>query len=289
VYAHGAAAADVVFAPDSATFYSTSQDKTVRAWKFASQVPTRNLAHPNFVDAVAFNPAGTQLATGCHDGTVRLWDIVKNQQIRQINAHTQPAAAVVYVAAWSPDGKQVLSASYDGSLKLWDAGNGNLVREFKAYKAKEAEKGHRDSVYCAAFSPDGKQVASGAIGGDRVIKIWNVADASVVRDLANPHLKPDPLTMANPSHPGDIHGLRFTADGKYLIGVGRAPRLKGYLSVWSVADGKLLQGIELPVGAIHSVAISPDGKQLAIATGHSGRPMPGANDCYLLKMPAAVK
>jgi hypothetical protein len=47
--------------------------------------------------------------------------------------------------------------------------------------------------------------------------------------------------------------------------------------------------VELPVGAIHSVAISPDGKLLAIATGHSGRPTPGANNCYILKMPEAVK
>src|SRR5262249_46115207 len=177
--------------------------------------------------------AGTQLATGCHDGAVRLWDIAKNQQLRQINAHTTPGPAAVYAVAWSLDGKQVLSGSYDNSLKLWDAGGGNLVREFKAYKPKDAEQGHRDSVYCAAFSPDGKLIASGS-ARPGVIKIWNAADGTLVRDLANPNLKADALTMTAPSHPGDVFGVRFTADGKHLISVGAAPRLQGYLAVWSV-------------------------------------------------------
>ncbi|HXG12116.1 MAG TPA: PQQ-binding-like beta-propeller repeat protein [Gemmataceae bacterium] len=284
-----AAITDVVFAADSLTFYSGGMDRTARAWKFASDTPTRNFAHPNLVDAVAFNPAGTQLATGCHDGAVRLWDIAKNQQLRQINAHTTPAAAV-YAVAWSADGKQVLSASYDHSLKLWDAGSGNLVREFKAYKPKEFEKGHRDSVYCAAFSPDGKLIASGS-ARPGVIKLWNVADGTVVRDLENPNLKADPFTMTAPAHPGDVFGLRFTADGKYLISVGAAPRRQGYLAVWDVSDGKLLWGGEWPVGIIHCVAVSPDGKLLALGTGvgTTGRPPPGANQGYILTMPEIVK
>src|SRR5262249_4299774 len=75
-FAHAAAAADVVFAPDNSTFYSASADKTVKAWKVASETP-KNLGHPNLVDAVAFNPAGTVLATGAHDGALRLWDHAK--------------------------------------------------------------------------------------------------------------------------------------------------------------------------------------------------------------------
>ena len=150
--------------------------------------------HPNLVDAVAFNPAGTQLATGCHDGKVRIWDIAKGHvhqgDQRPPGMPPSPAAAgpPIYCVAWTPDGKQVLSGSLDHSLKLWDATSGTLVREFKGYKEKEFEKGHRDGVFSAAFSPDGKMLASGS--SDRAIKIWNVADGSVVRELVNPNLKP---------------------------------------------------------------------------------------------------
>src|SRR5262249_28604090 len=155
--------------------------KTARAWRSAAATgPLKNFAHANLVDAVAFSPDGSQLATGSHDGTVRIWDIAKGQQLRQINAHTTPSVNPVYCVAWSSDGKQLISGSLDRSLKLWDAGAGTLIREFKGYKEKESEKGHRDGVFSVALSPDGKLVASSS--SDRTIKIWNVADATVLRE-----------------------------------------------------------------------------------------------------------
>jgi len=152
---------------------------------------------------------------------------------------------------------------------------------------KDFDKGHREGVFCVAFSPDGKLFASGS--GDRTIKIWNVDEGTVVHDLVNPHLKPSaaaaPASSAPPqAHPGWVYGLRFTPTGKQLVSVGMAPRNHGYSAVWNVADGKLLYSEELPLGAIYSVAISPDGKLLALACGPRGRQFQEAN-CYLMKMP----
>ncbi|HMF14641.1 MAG TPA: WD40 repeat domain-containing protein, partial [Gemmataceae bacterium] len=281
-FAHAASAHDVVFAADSSTFYSAGADKMAKAWKVASDNPTKSLGHPNLVDAVSFNSAGTVLATGCHDGSVRLWDWAKGAMTKEIKAHAAgmpPMPAPIYAVVWTPDGKQVLSASYDQSLKLWDATSGSLVREFKAYKEKASEKGHRDGVFCAALSPDGKELASGS--SDRSIKIWNVADGNVLREFVNPKLKQDAMHGVQ-SHPGWIYSLRYTADGKYLVSVGGAPRNQGYLAVWSVADGKLLYGEELPLGSFYSVAISPNGQELAIGAGKPGQE---TNSSYVVKMP----
>ena len=77
-------------------------------------------------------------------------------------------------------------------MKLWDATSGALVREFKGYKEKDFEKGHHDAVYTVAFSRDGQLLASGS--SDRTLKIWNVADGTVKHELANPNLKPPPLS-----------------------------------------------------------------------------------------------
>ena len=148
-FAHTAAAADVVFSPDGTTLYTAGADKAVKAWKIASEAPTKTLQHPSLVDAVAFNNTGTQLATGCHDGKVRIWDVAKGQVIKEINAHPampaipgqQPQPAPVYCVVWSADGKQILSGSLDTSLKLWDAASGNLVKEFKGYKEKDVREG----------------------------------------------------------------------------------------------------------------------------------------------------
>jgi WD40 repeat protein len=288
-FAHADAVTDVAFAADNVTLYSASLDRTAKAWKVAGDAPVKNFGHANLVDAVAFNPAGTLLATGSHDGTVRLWDVAKGQQVRQINAHVAPAPpAPVYGVAWSPDGKQLASCSYDRSIKLWDAATGNLVREFKGYKdaaPKEAEKGHRDGVFCIAFSADGKLLVSGS--SDRSLKIWNVADGMVVRECVNPNLK---ATEAGPAagppaaHPGWIYSLRLTPDGKHVVTAGNAPRNQGYLAVWALEDGKMLYGEELPLGPIYAVAVSPDGKFLALGCGPRGRQFQDVNS-YLLKMP----
>jgi WD40 repeat protein len=190
--------------------------------------------------------------------------------------------------AWSPDGKQLVSASLDRSLKLWDAAAGTMIREFKPFKEKEFEKGHREGVFSAAFSPDGKLLASG--GSDRSIKIWNVADGSVVRELVNPTLKPPPAGVPSSpqAHPGWVYSLRWTPDGRFLISAGNAPKNQGYLAVWNVADGKMLHGEEMPLGAFYSVAVSPDGKLLALGCGPRGRQVTDVNS-YVIRMPDSAK
>jgi WD40 repeat protein len=161
-----------------------------------------------------------------------------------------------------------------------------LVREFKAHKEKEFEKGHRDAVFCAAISPDGKTIASGS--SDRSLKLWKVADGSVLNELSNSAFKPGPLPGPPLAHPGWIYGIRFTADGKFLISVGGAPRNRGYLAAWSLPDGKLLSAEELDGGRFFGLALAPDGKFLAIAT--AGRsPGQEPNVSYISRVPAVVK
>src|SRR5262249_7508102 len=151
--------------------------------------------------------------------------------------------------------------SYDKSMKLWDSTSGNLIREFKPFAEKGFEKGHQDQVFCAAITKDGKFIASGS--SDRRIKLWNAADGSGVRECANPKINGE----QNQSHPGGIYQLRFTPDEKYLVSVGPAPRNRGYIAVWNVADAKLVSGQEVDYGPVFGLAISPDGKNLLLGCG----------------------
>jgi WD40 repeat protein len=283
-FSHGGATTGVAVANDNRTLYSTGSDKALKAWKISSDAPSKNYPHPGFVNAVGFQPRGSLLASGGQDGKLRLFDRIKGTQVREINAHPTKDGTMIYAVAWTPDGKQVLTAGYDKSLRLFDAATGNKVREFQAYKAKDFEQGHQESVFCAAISPDGKYVASGSCGLERVIKIWNLADGKVVRDLHNPQLK----TKA--SHPGWVYGVRFTHDGKYLVSVGDAPRNKGFLAIWSVADGKLVLRQELPLGVFFTVDVAPDSSLLVVGAGSRGPSASGAwNSAYLLRVPMLKK
>jgi WD40 repeat protein len=281
---HAGPVLDVTFTPDSGFLWSASADKTMRVWKSAGETAVRNFAHPSRVDAVAFSPDGKMLATGCPDGKVRIFDLAKGAVAKEISAHIHPqpiGPAFIYCLTWTPDSKQVFSGSYDHTVKLWDATTGAMVREFKGFKEKEFEKGHRDGVFSMALSPDGKTLATGS--SDRTIKLWNLADGSVVRELVNPNLKgPHPLSM-----PGWVYGVRFTPDGKGLIAASGAPKNQGALAVWNLADGKLLSAEEMPLGTFFSMALTADGQRLALGVGGVGRAAAGeeVNTSWVLKAP----
>ena len=64
--------------------------------------------------------------------------------------------------------------------------------------------------------------------------------------------------------------------------MGGAPRSRGYIAVWSPADGKLLAGMELQLGPFYNVAVTADGG-FVVACGPRGRQIPQA-DAVLLKL-----
>ncbi|MBN9523512.1 WD40 repeat domain-containing protein, partial [bacterium] len=243
-YPHPAAAFGPVFLADG-QFLTAGEDKTGRRFKIAGDAPTKNLPHPNLVDAVAFDETGKVLATGCHDGELRLFDVEKAALSKQVKAHVQTMPQnqpqPIYAVAWAPGGKQLLTASFDHSLKLWDSASGNLVREFKAApEPKPGDKveppkgpvGHRDQVFSAVFTKDGKFLATGS--SDRTVKLWDVASGNVVRDFPNPDLKAPFPGEPPPSHPGWVHAVRFSPDEKLIFSAGPAPRYKGYVAAWAV-------------------------------------------------------
>jgi WD40 repeat protein len=272
----------VAYSSDGGLLLTATEDKQARAWKPASDQPTKTLQHPNLVDAVAFDKTGTLLATGCHDGILRVWDVAKGQATKTINAHTQPQPSAIYTVAWTPDGKQLATGSYDRSIKFWDADSGKLVREIKpgterlppdaklvatapalvgsfagARFGAPPEPGHIDQVFALAFTKDGRYLASGS--SDRTVRLWDTKTGKHVRDFPNPSLKPPGPGLLSPSHPGFVHCIRFTPDGSRLVSAGTAPRGQGYLAVWNVADGRLLAAQELALGPIYALDVTPAG------------------------------
>jgi WD40 repeat protein len=157
--------------------------------------------------------------------------------------------------------------------------------EKKEVKKEEPPKGpfgHRDQVFAVALTKDGKCFATGS--SDRSVKLWDVASGRVIRDFPNPDIKPTFPTEPAASHPGWVHTVRFTADEKYIVSAGPAPRGKGYLAVWSVADGKRVFGAERDSGPLHGLAITPDGTRLVIGCGPKSRAQSDA-EAIIIKVP----
>ncbi len=99
-----------------------------------------------------------------------------------------------------------------------------------------------NAVVSVAFSPDGRTVAVGDLGGE--VGLWDVATGRRTATLAEG---------------GSVDSVAFSPDGR-ILAVGNAD---GEVGLWDVATGRSIAALaEGP--PVDSVAFSPDGRTLAV-------------------------
>ena len=121
----------------------------------------------------------------------------------------------------------------------------NPIEEFKITD-------HKLATYVIAFSPDGKQVASGGV--DRSVYLWDSATWEVTKKLQ--------------TSPEQITAIAYSPDGKLLMTGGSSDFDPGVtpatIIFWDPESGKLIKRIEGQKRTT-SVAFAPDGKTAASA------------------------
>jgi transducin (beta)-like 1 len=101
------------------------------------------------VTSVTWSPDGAQLATGCYDGLVRIWDNT-GKQLRMLKEHTGP----VFSLKWSKTGDYILSGSYDRRSIVWSARTGLPVKIFSLHTGSVLDVDWKDSDTFASCSSD---------------------------------------------------------------------------------------------------------------------------------------
>ena len=109
--------------------------------------------------SIAFSPDGKTIASGCYDGTIRLWDLGTGTHKTRLTTYKVSVNSV----AFSPDGRTLACGSDDGTVRLWDAHTG---------EHKKTLTGHIFWVTSLAFSPNGKTLASGSL--DSTVLLWEL-------------------------------------------------------------------------------------------------------------------
>ena len=233
----------VAFSPDGRNLASGAFGKTIKLWDVTSGRGLQTLVgHTGDVGSVAFSHDGRTLASGSEDTTIKLWDVASGRELQTLAAH----ARVVFSVAFSPDGHILATGCGGPAVKLWDLAGGRELQTLV---------GHTGDVESLVFSPDGRTLASGS--QDTTIKLWDVATGRELRTLAG--------------HFSDVSSVAFSRDGRILA----SGSLDAKTKLWDVASGQELQtlaqedidGVIPSVGAVRSVAFSPDGRTL-VSAGH---------------------
>ncbi|MCA9119214.1 MAG: hypothetical protein H6822_22665 [Planctomycetaceae bacterium] len=209
----------------------------------AQLVETQNAAKetekPNH--AIAFSPDGLTLATGGDDQKVHTWDSESGAAIETFEGHK----GAVHAIAFSAD-SNIVSVAADNSTIVWDSKpEWKLVRTIGSVDSTEQ---FVDRVTSLDFSPDGKLLATGGGEPSRSgeLKLWSVADGSLVREIKE-------------AHSDVIYGLEFSPDGKQIA----SSASDRFAKIFDVATGDFVRSFEGHTHHVLGVSWRADGRLLA--------------------------
>ena len=150
------------FSRDGGTLLLACRDNRARLWDLNRDVEIDSKLRPRHaypITAVAFDPQRPRVVTGCHAGTVRVWDATEGRILTELREN----AGEIVVLAFNRAGDTLLTASCDGTARFLDAESGSQLGPILH---------HRDAVLCAAFDPDGRSVVTGTKDG--MVQRWHV-------------------------------------------------------------------------------------------------------------------
>lgn len=92
------------------------------------------LQHPSWVNALCFSPDGRSVATGCHDGVVRVWFLQRCSCVMTFaeNGHEGPVTSIIY----DPKGKYLATGDDMGTVMLWNVTKGLRERVLDGHEVQ---------------------------------------------------------------------------------------------------------------------------------------------------------
>jgi len=278
----------VAFSSERHLFASGGRDTTVMIWEANNTTPRavlgvsgneddEDIGHTAAVNAIAFSPDDTLLASADANGRVIVWRV---ETIEKVADFTIGDVGINDVA-WDHLGGRLVLASDDGVITIWDvredeeissyievediyfrdeavtavdvdglgrrvvAGYENgYVAEFFLFNGQlrfdNAFEAHTDVVTDIEYSPSNDHFVTAS--EDEFARIWNVADGTMHPELIG--------------HTNQIQSVAYSADGNYLVTTSNDRTL----IYWNAHTGQALNRFWGHDNWVLSSAFTPDGR-----------------------------
>jgi WD40 repeat protein len=212
------------------------------------------------ITALCYSPDGKIIAvSGYHEVVLRSADT--GEMIGRLVGRSERIHSLVF----APDGRTMAavggSPARFGEVQFWDIAGRKLIRAVKV---------GTDTLFGAAFSPDGKYLSFGC--SDKTIRIIDVSAGTEIRKMEN--------------HSDWVFGTLFSVDGTRLVSVSR----DHFLKLSDVATGAFIENLNLLTkatfggqGELYCLARHPK-SDVVVAAGDDRTPR-----MYTINRPRAMK
>jgi WD40 repeat protein len=258
---HDSAITTFAISADRKLLATASLDNSVWVWDAFSGEAHHQYQFDAPVYSIAFRHDRQRLAVAGKDGFAAVLGVPSEDKkpLQLLFSLVDPAlgkekpgkahADDIRQIAFSEDGEQLATASFDRTVKVWKTPpDEDECTRPDTCGADHTEMWHTDRVFCVAFSPDGKTLATGS--QDQTVRVWNLSDPNATPLILSPQA-------------GTVRSVTFRSNDCLATGSD-----DGYARLWERKGSEWTEYKLEPkhVTSVGQVSFSGDGKYLATAS-----------------------
>ncbi|HEY6459396.1 MAG TPA: hypothetical protein VIY73_04570, partial [Polyangiaceae bacterium] len=231
---------DAFFSPDARVIVAGTKDGRIRVWHTSSGALLRVVdAEPaGQLYRMVLRGDGAEAATTGGNGSVNVWSLDAALDYR-ILGHAAVDDSALLASTYVDGGRSIVVPTAAGEARVLDA-NGELTRSFPVGGAADTIAVDAQARHLATTGEDQPAFPP---------RLWDLATGALIAKLV-------------PQAPPLTYGLTATSDGAaFLTG-----DYVGVLREWDAATGALRAEHPITPARIASLAASPDGKTVAVAS-----------------------